>query len=91
MIKYDLDSVSNFTLFGFATGAYSCKCSKCGMEFIGDKRACYCLDCAIKQAQNTSYNSDYAKCADDILLLFDWIQKYVTIYDVMKVLKKHFA
>ena len=43
------------------------------------------------ELQNTSSNSDYAKCADDILLLFDWIQKYVTIDDVMKVLKKHFA
>ena len=61
MIKYNLDSASNFRIFGFATGTYSCKCSECGTEFTGDKRAGQCLECAIKQAQKTAHNSDYMK------------------------------
>ena len=33
---------------GYATGMYTCKCS-CGVEFMGDKRASTCLNCAIKK------------------------------------------
>ena len=62
MIQYNLDSVSNFRFFGFATGSYSCKCAECGIGFIGDKRASQCLGCAIKHAQKTTPDRDYAKC-----------------------------
>jgi hypothetical protein len=33
---------------GFAPGRYHCKCTECKRFFIGDKRACMCLGCAIK-------------------------------------------
>lgn len=33
---------------GYAPGAYSCKCRKCGQAFIGDKRAYQCQDCVIQ-------------------------------------------
>jgi len=55
MIRYDLDGVSNFRLFGFATGNYTCKCAECEMDFIGDKRSSQCLGCAIKHAQKTAH------------------------------------
>lgn len=33
---------------GWAPGSYSCKCSDCGREFDGDKRATQCSGCAYK-------------------------------------------
>jgi len=59
MIRYDLGSVSNFRLFGFATGNYTCKCVECGIDFIGDKRSSQCLGCAIQYAQKTPHNNEY--------------------------------
>jgi len=56
MIEYGLNSASNFRLFNFATGSYTCKCVYCGCDFIGDKRACQCLECAIKQAEKGQEN-----------------------------------
>ena len=51
-IEYHVGSVSGkFKLLGFATGAYSCRCSTCEKEFIGDKRASMCLECAIDKAE----------------------------------------
>lgn len=51
-IQYNLDSVGNFKLFGFATGSYACECTICGASFTGDKRSCECLDCALKKVDN---------------------------------------
>ena len=51
-ISYVLNSVSNFRLYGFATGAYNCACLTCGSFFLGDKRAIQCLECAIKVAES---------------------------------------
>lgn len=33
----------------WSPGGYSCKCRICGDEFIGDKRAIWCADCAYKE------------------------------------------
>jgi hypothetical protein len=30
----------------WAPGAYFCRCTQCGVQFIGDKRAIWCADCA---------------------------------------------
>ena len=55
-IEYHVGSVSGkFRLLGFATGSYSCTCSTCEKEFIGDKRASMCLECAIDRAEELSY------------------------------------
>ena len=55
-IEYHVGSVSGkFKLLGFATGYYSCRCSECEKEFIGDKRASMCLECAIDKAEELSY------------------------------------
>lgn len=35
--------------FGWAPGSYICKCGTCEEQFIGDKRAMTCADCAYKQ------------------------------------------
>ena len=34
--------------YGYADGNYFCKCRDCGCEYIGDKRAPRCFDCAKK-------------------------------------------
>jgi len=52
-IIYGIDTVSNFKLFGFATGSYMCKCSVCKAEFVGDKRAVMCLKCAIETIEES--------------------------------------
>ncbi len=31
---------------GWAPGNYTCKCSECQVDFVGDKRASMCADCA---------------------------------------------
>jgi hypothetical protein len=50
-IKYNIDgTVTNFRLFGFATGSYLCQCSICKKQFMGDKRSYQCLECAIEYA-----------------------------------------
>lgn len=38
-------------LLGYAPGSYSCLCSICSREFIGDKRASMCLECAAQGAR----------------------------------------
>ena len=48
---YREDFVGHFRLLGFATGAYLCSCRLCGKQFVGDKRALSCLDCAISAAE----------------------------------------
>lgn len=53
-IEYGINSVKNFRLFGFATGAYQCICKKCLKEFIGDKYAITCLHCAIQKAEKSN-------------------------------------
>ena len=95
MLRYDLGSVSNFRLFGFATwgGDYTCKCAECGMDFIGDKRSYQCLGCAIQHTKKTSHNSDYTKCSNELL---DYITDNICDNGVSKkeikaILKKHFA
>lgn len=50
-IVYGCDYVKNFRLFGYATGAYLNKCPICKKEFMGDKHAVMCLECAIKLAE----------------------------------------
>jgi hypothetical protein len=50
-IEYEMNSASNFKLFGFATGSYKCVCKKCAKEFMGDKRAIICLECAIEEVE----------------------------------------
>jgi len=49
------DVISKFVSFktdtrpkkhGWAPGNYTCKCSECGCDFVGDKRATMCADCA---------------------------------------------
>ena len=40
-------TVQNFRLGAYATGRYSCRCSTCGEEFEGDKRALSCLPCEL--------------------------------------------
>lgn len=37
--------------FGWAPGSYYCKC-QCGADFIGDKRAIMCADCAYALPDN---------------------------------------
>lgn len=37
-------------LIGYAPGSYFCKCSVCGEQFEGDKRAFQCLPCAVRAA-----------------------------------------
>ena len=52
MIKYGMNSAINFRLNNFATGNYNCKCKKCGEEFIGDKRAVWCLQCDLDNIES---------------------------------------
>jgi ribosomal protein L37AE/L43A len=44
---------------GYAEGEYFHKCKTCGKEFVADKRAWNCFDCACKKA-----DGDYAVLGD---------------------------
>ena len=48
----DLSQMKCWPLCGFAPGGYiHARCSDCNKDFMGDKRATQCLECAIKTAQ----------------------------------------
>jgi len=82
-MKYDLNGVSDFKLFGFVTGNYNCKCLKCRKDFIGDKRAVQCLECAINQAEskeNDVYENPELKIQDILLNKF---LKYIKSNDYL--------
>jgi hypothetical protein len=40
-------------LCGYAPGNYSCRCHTCDKQFVGDKRATTCLECAVIEAKDT--------------------------------------
>jgi hypothetical protein len=41
-------------LNGYAPGNYTCLCSTCDKQFVGDKRAVRCLECAVIQAKRAT-------------------------------------
>lgn len=43
-----------YPIGGFAPGMYMCKCSNCGDEFFGDKRAVQCEPCAINAVNESN-------------------------------------
>lgn len=47
----------------FAPGDYVCKCSVCGGQFCGDKRAGHCLNCAIDDLLADRVTPGLATCA----------------------------
>jgi len=47
-------------LVGYAPGNYSCVCGSCQKEFVGDKRAWQCLECAAISAKSALTRSDPA-------------------------------
>ena len=51
-VTYAINAAFNFKILGFATGSYNCTCSDCKEQFIGDKRAFQCLECAIEQVES---------------------------------------
>ena len=38
-----------YPIGGYAPGNYSCICTSCDKEFMGDKRAVQCKECAVEQ------------------------------------------
>jgi hypothetical protein len=54
-----VDQLRAWPLNGYAPGGYTCKCSTCEKEFIGDKRAVVCLECAVLASKrlNTTLQS----------------------------------
>lgn len=46
MQKWKDDQRPAITRYGWAPGDYLCKCYHCKEQFIGDKRATSCADCA---------------------------------------------
>lgn len=42
-----MSDLKPWPLAGYAPGNYFCKCTDCGNEFEGDKRAFTCLECAV--------------------------------------------
>jgi hypothetical protein len=54
-------------LGGWGPGRYHCKCCYCGCDFIGDKRAVSCADCAY------TLNRKYELSQDCV----HWIRKYL--------------
>jgi len=59
--------MSKLSNFGFAHGNYSCKCTQCDKDFIGDKRAFVCADCA-SEAQLNQEKRDLLDEAEKRLL-----------------------
>ena len=56
-------------------------CPKCNKKTLRETYPCVC--------QKTAHNSDYAKCADDIMKLFDVDYPDKSVIEL--TLKKHFA
>lgn len=49
---------------GWAPGNYLNKCNCCGEEYIGDKRAIECADCAYTESKRELSNDELAKAID---------------------------
>jgi len=50
--------------YGWAPGNYTCKCSECECDFVGDKRASMCADCAYSpkiEARNAKRDKEQLK------------------------------
>ena len=54
---------------GYADGAYTCLCTRCDCEFIGDERSINCLPCAtlLADAELTSLRTALATARNDAL------------------------
>ncbi|WP_020408977.1 hypothetical protein [Hahella ganghwensis] len=50
---------------GWAPGYYTNKCSTCGSEFIGDKRAITCADCAYAKERPILFNGEMVRAILD--------------------------
>ena len=61
------------------------------IKFTGDgyKNMCEVLD-EFSEAQQTAHNSDYAKCADEIMELFD-SENNLYRHTLKSLLERHFA
>ena len=56
--------------FGWAPGNYTCKCCECKCDFVGDKRAVMCADCAYsKEVEKTEKKKAKAKLKADMIRL----------------------
>ena len=70
-ITYSENSASNFRILSFATGEYYCICSKCGKNFLGDKRSRHCLECTIlyinKKIESDKVSSQLLEDAAELL------------------------
>lgn len=42
---------NEYPIGGYAPGNYLCKCTDCGKQFTGNKRAVQCEPCAVKQEE----------------------------------------
>jgi hypothetical protein len=50
-----------YPIGGYAPGSYTCKCSTCGKQFTGDKRAVQCEPCAIEMMKEVNKVTFFAK------------------------------
>ena len=56
--------------YGWAPGNYTCKCCECDCDFIGDKRAVMCADCAYsKKTEKEEKKKAKAKLKEDVIRL----------------------
>lgn len=69
VIYGSLNGVSNFRLHGFGTGSYLKTCTICKKEFIGDKRAVQCLDCALEYERECECGGPCVEVAE---MLYDY-------------------
>ena len=83
------DVTPNDRIGGYAPGNYTCKCLFCGKEFVGDKRALSCFDCAkahrdrvdgerlaIEQAAVAAARAETLKLVADWLRAGGWAECY---------------
>ena len=88
---------------GYAPGSYFNVCHECKAEFIGDKRAITCLECASKRVGNVAEPNAYSLLADVRAMKqknngYEFIgygDMYIDGYnhaidDVLKILSEHF-
>ncbi len=65
------EATKPWPFMGYAPGNYTCQCVRCEQQFVGDKGAVACLDCAVIRAKEAAIEppaADVAEMVDEMRL-----------------------
>lgn len=69
-----------YPILGYAPGSYYCRCTTCGDQFTGDKRAVQCQPCAIN-ALSESHSLSLERIGELEKEVEFWKQKLANIIE----------